>query len=94
MYIMVKTSHGSLSFKALLVKLQKLLEEFLLLTPGTILKWLHKVPPRGPVSRAGAETLTSVAPAPEAFAGCGPRLVAAMALEPKNAKCWRPAIQL
>ena len=53
------------------MKKEKLLEEFLLLTPGDPWdhsQWLHRVP-RGPVSRAGAESRTSVAPPPEAFAG-------------------------
>ena len=56
-------AYPCLSFKALM-KSQKLLAP----DPWDHSQWLHRVP-RGPVSRAGAESRTSVAAPPEAFAG-------------------------
>ena len=94
----VKTSHGSLSMPVLQGAHEKGETPWRVSPPdpwwplGPFSMAAPSSPRPGLSGRGGKSNLRSSSA--RSFRGFGPRLVSAMASEPKNATCWRPVLQL
>ena len=88
---MVKTSHGSLSMPVL-QGAHEIAETPCSWPLGPFSMAAQSSPRPGLSGRGGKSNLRSCSA--RSFRGFGPRLVSAMASEPKNATYWRPVLQL